>query len=647
MTGIDRAKGLAMLAEGKYDPLLEEILKKYLAVQQKADYVVVGGAECLGGHFQRLDAQIAAQLQAPVVMAVDAYERSPNNIFNDIAITAQNLNESKGTLLGVLLNELPLKDAEKISKEVAAKLKASNIPYFGYLPEDEVMNSLRLDQVNAALGGKILVGEGQDLDEVVTEATVLPGTSVQALKKLANLPGKTLVVADGAMQSELILGLMAARAVRAAPNVAGVLVCESELDPVVSQIAQSMPANVQLPILSTKMSIRSALDTLGSVESSILPSSTAKIAQAQHLFEKYVDSTQLGTLVTKPAHRDYMNPKMFQHNIIDKCQNNKQRIVLPEGTDKRILRAASEVVSRGLAHVTLLGDEEEVKGLATQLGVPLEGITIINPAKSPKTEEYVKAFMEARKGKGIAEQHARDQLQSVNVYGVMMVKQGDADGMVSGAAHTTADTIRPALQLLGSKDAKTGKNKLASSVFFMLLPDKVLCYGDCAVNVNPDSEQLAQIAEASAQTASAFGLEPRVAMLSYATLGSNAGPLVEKVQKAVELVKPDAKEHGYDVDGPFQYDASVDPSVAEVKIKVASNVAGRANVLVFPDLNTGNNTYKAVQQSTGAIAMGPIMQGLRLPVNDLSRGCTVADVVNTICITSVQAMKAKELEAKK
>lgn len=428
----------------------------------------------------------------------------------------------------------------------------------------------------------------------------------------------------------------------APPAHAGIL-CSGPVDPNVQEILAAQSAQLTLPILQSDLPIDQLMSRIQTVEADVLPTSHLKIAQAAHLFDRNVDLDRLTQLVKNPAKLDYVNPKMFQHSIAEKCRNNRQRIVLPEGTDRRVIKAAAECVQRGLADITILGNPDEIKGLAAQVGADISGCKIINPASSDRFESYVKAYLEARKGKGLAEQHVRDQLTSETVYGVMMVHQGDADGMVSGASHTTADTVRPALQLLGAKDA-SGKNRLVSSVFFMLLPDKVLVYGDCAVNVNPTSDELAQIGMVSADTAKAFGVEPRVAMLSYATHGSNSGPLVEKVTEATKIIK--AQRPDVVVDGPFQYDAAVDPNTAKVKVKTPSQVAGRANVLIFPDLNTGNVSYKAVQQNTGAIAMGPVLQGLRLPVNDLSRGCTVNDIVNTILVTSVQAMQARAQEKK-
>lgn len=330
-------------------------------------------------------------------------------------------------------------------------------------------------------------------------------------------------------------------------------------------------------------------------------------------------------------------PRMFAHDLATICKSQLQHVVLPESGDLRVLEAAAEVTKKGLARVTLLGDPETVRKAAAEAGVDLTGVEIEDYVNdSERKTRYATLLASWRKAKGMTEEQALEALtKDMNMYGTVMVRAGDADGMVSGAACTTANTIRPALQIL-----KTPDKQLVSSVFFMCLPDEVLVYGDCAVVVDPSPEELAQIAVVSAGTAAAFGVPPRVALLSYSTLGSGSGPLVDKVQAAVDAAK--TKRPDLAIEGPIQYDAAVDMSIASKKIKGGSPVAGQATVCIFPDLDAGNACYKAVQQSTGAVAIGPLMQGLARPVNDLSRGCTVPDIVNTVACTAVQAIALKE-----
>lgn len=336
----------------------------------------------------------------------------------------------------------------------------------------------------------------------------------------------------------------------------------------------------------------------------------------------------------------------------------KAHIVLPEPEDPRVLQvcgasdvrhtvgrradglwgpglgqAAAQLVARKVCHITLLGKQEDILPQAEQMQLDLSGVSIVDPASDSRLPHYAETLYEMRKHKGNMSMESVVELLTADVsyFGTMMVQLGDADGMVSGATHTTANTIRPALQIIKTLPGIA----VASSVFFMLLEDEVLVYGDCAVNVDPTPEQLAAIAISSAETATTFGIEPRVAMLSYSSGSSGAGPHVDKVDKATKLAqqaRPDLA-----IEGPLQYDAAINPDIAKLKVKGETRVAGKATVLVFPDLNTGNNTYKAVQQAVHCVAMGPLMQGLRKPVNDLSRGCTVADIVNTVCMTCMQA----------
>jgi phosphate acetyltransferase len=354
-----------------------------------------------------------------------------------------------------------------------------------------------------------------------------------------------------------------------------------------------------------------------------------KIATALGLFEAAVDKAELGRrLAVEQPER--VTPIMFEYELIERAKSSRRHIVLPEGADERVLRAAEILLRRDVVDLTILGAEDEVTASAASFGVKLDGAELVNPLTSPLRGDYAAQYFELRKHKGITEELALDVVGDPSYFGTMMVRAGTADGMVSGAAHTTGDTIRPAFEVIRAREGVS----VVSSVFFMCLSDRVLVYGDCAVNPNPDSEQLADIAISSAETASSFGIEPLIAMLSYSTGESGRGEDVETVRQATEALRrrrPDLK-----VEGPIQYDAAVDPRVAKAKAP-GSEVAGRATVFIFPDLDTGNVAYKAVQRTADAVAIGPVLQGLRRPVNDLSRGCTVTDIVNTVAITAIQA----------
>lgn len=391
------------------------------------------------------------------------------------------------------------------------------------------------------------------------------------------------------------------------------------------------------PILTVDMDLYKATSIISQINPGILPDSSAKARHAAEMLSNFVDKKSIEAQIALPR-PDRMTPHAFLHSIHKICRSNIQHIVLPEGTDRRILAAAEDVTQRGLAKVTLLGKPDAVYAAARQFKIDLSGCSILDHQTSPRREAYADALAEARASKGLTREQALDHLDDINMFSTMMVRQGDADGMVSGSTCTTAATIRPALQVLRRPGG------IVSSLFFMLLPDKVFVYADCAVITEPTAEELANIAITSADTANAFGIEQRVALLSYSTLGSGAGPAVDKVTKATELAKSLRPDLAKKIVGPIQFDAAVDPSVAQQKIKgkEAAEVAGKATVLIFPDLNSGNLAYKAVQRSTGALAVGPLLQGLTKPVNDLSRGCTVGDVINTIACTAVQAIASNE-----
>jgi phosphate acetyltransferase len=388
-----------------------------------------------------------------------------------------------------------------------------------------------------------------------------------------------------------------------------------------------------VPIIQVETGTFQTVNLVGSTQSNITADNKEKIELAISLFEQYVDTKSFeDKLITFQP--EGITPRMFQYQLLKRAKSQKKHIVLPEGNDDRVLAAAAQLVKKDVVELTILGNEADIKDAIIRLNLSLNtnDVHIINPARSPLFEDYAATLYELRKTKNVTLEMARDLMTDVSYFGTMMVYKGHADGMVSGALHTTQHTIRPALQFV-----KTKPNvNTVSSVFFMCLPDRVCVFGDCAVNPNPTSEQLAEIAISSAESSIMFGLEPRVAMLSYSSGTSGEGADVEKVRRATEIVKqqrPDLK-----IEGPIQYDAAVDPTVGKQKLP-NSLVAGQASVLIFPDLNTGNNTYKAVQRETGALAIGPMLQGLNKPVNDLSRGCTIDDIFNTVIITAIQAQQ--------
>jgi phosphate acetyltransferase len=456
---------------------------------------------------------------------------------------------------------------------------------------------------------------------------------MQLLSLLDRMEPGALVITAGD-RADVLLGLMASQMSNRTPNLSGILL-SSALKPTetVDRVIEGL-RGTQLPVLAvTTGAYQTAID-VSRVASSISPHSFRKIETSRILFEQHVDTELLraGVSMIRAAR---LTPTLFLHNLLERAAADRRHVVLPEGAEERILRAVETLLRRRVAEITLLGESDEIHDRAEKLSVQLEGVHIVDPAKSKRLDEYAEAYHRLREHRGVTPEIAHEVMQDATYYGTMMVHLGHADGMVSGSINTTAHTVRPAFEFIKTRP----KIDLVSSVFFMCLHDRVLVYGDCAVVPNPSAEELAQIAIASADTAAAFGIDPRVAMLSYATGSSGSGEDVQRVKQATELARDLRPE--LPIDGPLQYDAAVDAGVARTKLP-ESRVAGRATVFIFPDLNTGNNTYKAVQRSAGAIAVGPVLQGLRKPVNDLSRGCTVPDIVNTVAITAVQAQVTKD-----
>jgi phosphate acetyltransferase len=445
---------------------------------------------------------------------------------------------------------------------------------------------------------------------------------------LDDLVEGALVIVPGD-RPDILLATLASAVSQAIPTVSGVVVTGGySPSPTLHRLLASAP----FPVLEVAQPTHVTAAAVQSVRPLIRPENERKIATALGLFDSAVDAAELERRI-ELERPERVTPIMFEYELIERAKATRMHIVLPEGEDDRVLRAAEILLRRGVVDLTILGNPAEVRTRADALGLDLGGAEIVDPLDSPLRADFAAQYFELRRHKGVTEELALDVVGDPSYFGTLLVHTGAVDGMVSGAAHTTGDTIRPAFEVIRARPGVA----VVSSVFFMCLSDRVLVYGDCAVNPKPDVSQLADIAISSAETAASFRIEPRIAMLSYSTGESGKGPDVEIVREATQTVRerrPDLK-----VEGPIQYDAAVDASVAKVKLP-ESEVAGRATVFVFPDLETGNVAYKAVQRSANAVAIGPVLQGLRKPVNDLSRGCTVTDIVNTVAITAIQAQDA-------
>jgi phosphate acetyltransferase len=523
-------------------------------------------------------------------------------------------------MLATVVNHVPLERLMALQAQL--RRHVLTCPTYA-LPNEPSLDTPTVAEIALALGARRIAGdeagEATDVQSFLVAAMQLPHF-------LEHLRPGCLIITPGD-RADILVGGLASLASRSLPNIAGFVLTGGLMpSPQVMKLVNGLPT---VPILTVESDTFETATRVAAVPAVLRPENERKIASALGLFETNVDLLQLEARIAGPR-QSKTTPLMFEHELLRRARLQRQRIVLPEGAEPRILRAVDVLLRRRVVEVVLLGVESEIRQSATSLGIDLEMTAIVEPGASDLLGQFAHTYFELRKQKGITLEAAHDRMADASYFGTMMVHQGLADGMVSGSIHTTAHTIRPAFEFIKTKPGVG----IVSSVFFMCLPDHVLVYGDCAINPDPTAAQLAEIAISSADTAANFGIEPRVAMLSYSTGESGTGADVDKVREATTLarhLRPDIK-----IEGPIQYDAAVDPEVAKTKL-ASSDVAGRATVLVFPDLNAGNNTYKAVQRSSGATAIGPVLQGLRKPVNDLSRGCTVPDIVNTVAITAIQA----------
>jgi phosphate acetyltransferase len=608
------------------------IVERFKHVEAKCDAVVIVGSDYTDvGSPTELgyNARIAANLGAPVVLvlnghAVDASRgRSADELRQLTELALPELVDAHASLIAIVANRAVASELDEICTEIAA---VANVPAWA-IPENPILEAPTVEQIRVAIDGTLLRGEAALLSREVM-ATVVAAMSLEnVLPRLVE--GAAVVVA--ADRTDVLVGTLAAHASGTFPSLAGIVLIGSlELASSVAQLVDGL--DDELPIIKTNLDTFPTAQRIIQTHGRLSADSQRKIDTAIALFDQHVDQRRLLDAMSV-GRSDAVTPLMFEYALMERARAAGRHIVLPEGDDDRILRAAATVLSRGIAKVTILGDESDVRARAAGLGVDISEAAVISPTDPELRERFAAEYTALRAHKGMTLEAARDVVTDVSYFGTMMVHLGLADGMVSGAAHTTAHTIKPSFEVIKTADGVG----VVSSVFFMALADRVLVYGDCAVVPDPTAEQLADIAISSAATAAQFGIDPRVAMLSYSSGESGSGADVEKVRTATTLVRERAPQ--LLVDGPIQYDAAADAAVGASKMP-GSDVAGRATVFVFPDLNTGNNTYKAVQRSAGAVAVGPVLQGLRKPVNDLSRGALVRDIVNTIAITAIQSAQA-------
>ncbi|MFV0634342.1 phosphate acetyltransferase [Demequina sp.] len=600
---------------------ISTIISRYHAVDRKCDAVVIVGTDytdITGAAEFEFNARIAANLGSPVALVVHGRDRTPEEIARVVEQTRAELEDSHARVAAVFANRCDPDQLEQIRAVLPADIG------MGALPEDPVLIAPLLSALMQSVDGRLVSGDESLLSREVRAVLIGAMTPEHLLEHLVD---GAVVITPGD-RSDALVTLLSAHAAEGFPSLAGVILNGGFATPSpVGRLVEGLGSS--LPIITTEHGTYGTARRAWNTRGRLSRESQLKVDLALSMFDRHVDTDALGALLDV-ARTDVITPLMFEYDLLDRARATRQRIVLPEGEDDRILRAASTLLTRDVCDLIILGNEASIRARAGELGLEIDAAQIVSPHDEELVERFAAEYYELRKHKGATIEAARDRVQDVSYFGTMMVQMGYADGMVSGAAHTTAHTIMPSFQIIKTVPGTS----IVSSVFLMCLADRVLVYGDCAVNPDPTAEQLADIAISSAETALQFHIEPRVAMLSYSTGESGTGSDVDKVREATRLVRerrPDLL-----VDGPMQYDAAVEPSVAAAKAP-DSPVAGQATVLVFPDLNTGNNTYKAVQRSAGAVAVGPVLQGLNKPVNDLSRGALVQDIVNTVAITAIQA----------
>ncbi len=606
------------------DGAIADIVARFHRMAAQCDAVLVVGSDYTDVATPSelsVNARIAANLGAPVVLAVRAGGRTPAEVAQVAELCLAEISAQHAHTAAIVANRCAPEQLPAVAAELSRLTPKSYV-----LPEEPFLVAPSVGDLQRAVGGTLIKGDEALLGREAIGVLVAGMTAEHVLERLR----EGMAVITPGDRSDVVLAVMGAHAAENFPSLSTVILNGGlPLHPSIAALVDGL--GLRLPIIATDLGTFETASAAAAARGRVTVNSQRKIDTAIALMDRHVDTADLLAQLAIPI-PTVTTPQMFEFQLLERARADRKRIVLPEGDDDRILEAAGRLLRREVADLTILGDEAAIRARAAELGVDLAAATVLNPRTSDLCDRFAEQYAEMRKKKGITVEQAREIIHDVSYFGTMLVHNDIVDGMVSGAAHTTAHTVRPAFEIIRTRpDVST-----VSSIFLMCLADRVLAYGDCAIVPDPTSEQLADIAISSARTAAQFGIEPRVALLSYSTGSSGSGADVDKVRAATDLVRQ--RDPALLVEGPIQYDAAVEPSVAVTKMP-DSPVAGRATVLIFPDLNTGNNTYKAVQRSAGAIAIGPVLQGLNKPVNDLSRGALVADIVNTVAITAIQAQE--------
>lgn len=626
MYGCKLKQAQQMLAADQYNELLALILAKYRALSAEAEHILCVGTDFLAGDALsdfEFNSDVANNFDCQLIPVLNGHNQLHHQLINKLASLKHVIHENNCNVLAIIINGI-----EPSVIEVVRRSISENSDYPVYLvPRDHALETPTINNIRHGLAAHYLAGERSTRNHEVKRCLV---AAMMPAELLASIQAGDLIITS-ADRLDLILACLYSYQSEYYPAIAGLLITDYSAISAQQQAVITHLTHLPFTLLAVETDTYATALAVSQVKTVLNWHDDRKIAKALSLIERHLDLAEIDLrLNSNLSHKT--TPLMFQYELFQRAKAHKKQIVLPEGNEERVLRAAEILVLREIVDITLLGNELEIRQKIQAWGLKLEAITIIDPLQSDLRPRLANAYYLARKHKGMIYETAFDLMADVSYFGTMLIQQGLADGMVSGAVHSTQHTLRPAFEVIKTKPGI----EVVSSIFFMCLEDSVVVYGDCAVNVNPDAQQLASIAISAAETAKMFNIEPKIAMLSYSTGDSGKGEAVDKVREAVAIaraLRPDLK-----LEGPIQFDAAVDPQVAKTKLS-ASDVAGQATVFIFPDLNTGNNTYKAVQRSSGAVAIGPILQGLNKPVNDLSRGCTVTDIVNTVVITAIQAQE--------
>ena len=625
---IAKSKLIKEKNNGNIDSVIDLIIEKYKVLEDQFDYVLVEGTSFSGeGTTIELDINvlIAKNLGIPVTIVGSGENKSIEELIDTLNLTYSTFRDKDVEVLAIIANKVNTDDKDLINIKLKNTFPDSILKF--EIPVVKGLDSPTFKEIIEELDGKLLFGE-KNINNQVDSFSV---GAMQLRNYLQHITEKGLVITPGD-RADIILGALQANLSVNYPSISGIVLTGGIIpEDTIMKLIEGLSDIV--PIASVEEGTYLIANRIGAIKSKIYADNIKKIETSIQAFQKYVNLDELSEkLVTFEV--DGITPRMFQYNLLKQARKERKHIVLPEGNDDRVLIAISRLQEMDVVDLTVIGSKKEIEKRAAELKINIDysKLNIVLPNESADYENYSETYYELRKEKNVTLAMAQDLMEDVSYYGTMMVYKGHADGMVSGAAHTTQHTILPALQFVKTRP----ECKIVSSIFFMCLENRVSIFGDCAINPNPTAEQLAEIAISSADSSIAFGIEPKIAMLSYSSGTSGKGDDVDKVRNATEIVRqkrPDLK-----IEGPIQYDAAVDMTVGKSKLP-NSEVAGQASVLIFPDLNTGNNTYKAVQRETGALAIGPMLQGLNKPVNDLSRGCTIDDIINTVIITAIQAQK--------